>query len=97
MTQMFLQVFYMIPPDTESLEELLYAFSRFTIQGEIIAPYGFARCALHAMLFYFLKKLRVIYIHVKHEKMTVSELMGSMEEPGESPKKKFEKKKIAPK
>lgn len=29
--------------------------------------------------------------------MTVSELMGSMEEPGESPKIKFEKKKIAPK
>lgn len=53
MTQMFLQVFYMIPPVTESFEELLYAFSRFIIQGEIITPYGFPRCALCATLFFF--------------------------------------------
>lgn len=51
-TQMFLQVFYMIPPDTQSLEELLYAFSRLIIQGKIIAPYGFATCSLHAILSY---------------------------------------------
>lgn len=49
---MFLQVFYMTPPDIQSLEELLYAFSRFIIQGEIIDPYGFARCSLHAILSY---------------------------------------------
>lgn len=34
---MFLQVFYMIPSDTQSIEELSYAFSRFIIQGKIIA------------------------------------------------------------
>lgn len=39
----------------QPLEELLYPFSRFINQGEIIAPYGFARCALHIILFYFLK------------------------------------------
>lgn len=42
----------MTPPDTQSLEELLYAFARFVIQGEIIDPYGFSRCSLHAILSY---------------------------------------------
>lgn len=46
---------------------------------------------------YFLKKnnhqLRAVSIHIKRDKMTVSELMGTMEEAGESPKKSLRKKK----
>jgi len=40
------------------------------------------------ILFFFLTQSS-IYIHVKCDNVTVSELVGSMEEAGESPKKKI--------
>lgn len=44
----------MIPSDTQSLEELPYAFSRFIIQGEIIAH--MVLLDVHYMLYYLIQK-----------------------------------------
>lgn len=62
MTQMFLQVFCIKSTLTESAEEVFSAFSRFIIQGEIIAPYVFAGCALHGVYIYICLTQGSIYL-----------------------------------